>query len=124
MLGSLTVILLCQLVGEIITNVTGLPIPGPVIGMVLLFCALVFCPKQLPDDIEATGGFLLRYLALLFVPAGVGIITHLDVLARFWAPIAGAVTIGTVVTIAVTGGVMQFMNRRRAGCPVDSDDGE
>lgn len=115
MLGSLTLILLCQLLGESIAKLAKLPIPGPVLGMVLLFCALVFLPKRLPADLEATGGTLLRYLALLFVPAGVGVITHLDLLARSWAPIAGAVTIGTFITIAVTALVMQGMNRRRTG---------
>jgi holin-like protein len=111
MLGSLTLILLCQLIGEIITTVTKLPIPGPVIGMVILFCMLVICPRKMPHELEVVGGFLLRYLALLFVPAGVGIITNLDIITKFWAPIAGVIIIGTVVTIGVTGLVMQFMNR-------------
>jgi holin-like protein len=112
MLGSLTLILACQLVGEIITTLAKLPIPGPVIGMVILFFVLAFCPKKMPRELEVVGGFLLRFLALLFVPAGVGIITNLDMLSKFWAPITGVIIIGTVVTIAVTGIVMQFMNRR------------
>ncbi|MBT0664995.1 CidA/LrgA family protein [Geobacter pelophilus] len=114
MLGSLTLILLCQLIGEVITRLTKLPVPGPVIGMVLLFCGLVFCPGRMPSEIEKAGGFLLRYLALLFVPAGVGVITHLDLLLKSWAPIAGVIVIGTLATIAVTGLVMKFLNRRGA----------
>ncbi len=111
MLGSLTLILLCQLIGEIITRITRLPVPGPVIGMVILFCGLVFCPRKLPAEVETVGGFLLRYLALLFVPAGVGVIAYLDLLMRSWAPVAGAIVIGTFVTIAVTGVVMLLLNR-------------
>lgn len=114
MLGSLTLILLCQLLGEIVVKLTKLPVPGPVLGMVLLFGGLVFIPKRLPDDIETTGGALLRYLALLFVPAGVGVVTHLDLLLRSWAPIAAAVTLGTFITIAVTALAMRALNRRRA----------
>jgi holin-like protein len=114
MLGSLTLILLCQLIGEVITRLTKLPVPGPVIGMVLLFCGLAFCPGRLPSEIEKAGGFLLRYLALLFVPAGVGVITHLDLLLKSWAPIAGVIVIGTLATIGVTGLVMKFLNRRGA----------
>jgi len=111
MLAYLTLILVCQLIGEIITRVTKLPISGPVIGMVILFCWLVL-RRKMPSDLEKVGSFLLRHLPLLFVPAGVGIITHLDFLARSWAPIAAAILIGTVLTIAVTGAVMRFLNRR------------
>ncbi len=114
MLGSLTLILVCQLIGEIITRVTKLPVPGPVIGMILLFCSMVFYPRQIPSEVETVGGFLLRYLALLFVPAGVGVITHLDLLMKSWAPISGTIIIGTLATIAVTGLVMKFLNRRFA----------
>lgn len=114
MLGSLTLILICQLIGEIITRLTRIPVPGPVIGMILLFCGLVFFPRRMPSEVEAVGGFLLRYLALLFVPAGVGVITHLDLLMKSWAPLSGAIIIGTLATIAVTGLVMKFLNRRLA----------
>ena len=117
MLGSLTLILLCQLVGEIITVITGLPVPGPVIGMIILFLALVVFPGKMPRELEKVGGTLLRYLALLFVPAGVGIVTNLDFMVRSFAPIAGVIVIGTFLTIAVTGVVMQFMNRRCTSVP-------
>ena len=117
MLGALTLILLCQLAGEIITRIAGLPVPGPVIGMVILFGLLLAFPRKLPHELDPVGGFLLRYLALLFVPAGVGIIANLDLFLRSWAPIAGVVTVGTLVTIGVTGVVMQFMNRRSPAAP-------
>ena len=111
MLGSLTIILVCQLLGEIITRLTGLPVPGPVIGMLLLFCGLLL-KQRLPTELEGAANALHRYLALLFVPAGVGVITNLDLLVRSWLPLGGAVLIGTAVTIAVTGQVMQRANRR------------
>lgn len=111
MLGHLTVILLCQLAGEIIAKAARLPVPGPVIGMVILFSGLIL-RGTLPPELENVAGFLHRYLPLLFVPAGVGVITSLDLLARSWAPLAGAIIIGTGVTIAVTGLVMQLANRR------------
>ncbi|QSV44757.1 CidA/LrgA family protein [Geobacter benzoatilyticus] len=119
MLGSLTLILACQLIGEIITRLTGIPVPGPVIGMVLLFCGLVFFPRKVPKEVETAGGFLLRYLALLFVPAGVGVITNLDLLMKSWLPISGTIIIGTLATIAVTGLVMQSLNRRCAASGED-----
>lgn len=69
--------------------------------------------NKMPKELESVGGFLLRYLSLLFVPAGVGVITNLDLLVKSLAPIAGAIIIGTMVTIAVTGLVMQYLNRRQ-----------
>ncbi len=110
MLGYLTLILLCQLIGEIVARLAKLPIGGPVIGMVLLFCWLLF-RKGMPSELESVGGFLLRSLPLLFVPAGVGVIVHIDFLMKFWAPFAGAIIIGTVITVAVTGAVMQLLNQ-------------
>jgi holin-like protein len=112
MLKYLTLILFCQLIGEIAVKMTKLPIPGPVIGMVILFCGLIL-HRGIPSELEAVGGFFLRYLPLLFVPAGVGIITSLDLLMKSWAPFAGAIIIGTIITISVTGLTMQFLNRRR-----------
>lgn len=111
MLGYLTLILCCQLLGEIITRITKMPIPGPVIGMVILFGWLTF-RQGIPSDLATVGGVLLRYLPLLFVPAGVGVISYLDLLVKSWAPITAAILIGTLVTIAVTGAVMQLLHRR------------
>jgi len=113
MLGYLTLILLCQLSGEIIAKMAKLPVPGPVIGMVILFLILSFIGKT-PKELDIVGDFLLGYLPLLFVPAGVGVITNLDILIKSWIPITGAIIIGTGVTIAVTGLLMEFLNRRRA----------
>lgn len=113
MLGYLTVILVCQLLGEVITRLTGLPVPGPVIGMLILFCGLI-CAQRLPADLEGTANSLHRYLALLFVPAGVGVVTHLELLQRSWLPLLGSILIGTALTIGVTGLVMQRALRSRA----------
>jgi holin-like protein len=110
-IGNITLILFCQLIGEIFTKLTKLPIPGPVIGMVILFCGLLL-RRKMPSELETVGGFLHRYLPLLFVPAGVGIITNVDLLIKSWAPLVGAIVIGTAITIAVTGIVMQLLNRR------------
>jgi len=112
MLSYLTIILFCQLIGEIFVRMTKLPIPGPVIGMVILFCGLVL-RRGIPSELETLGGFLHQYLPLLFVPAGVGIITNLDLLMKSWAPFAGAIIIGTIITIAVTSVVMQFLSRHQ-----------
>lgn len=112
MLPSLTILLLCQLAGEVIARLFKLPIPGPVIGMMLLFTGLVI-RRGIPENLEKTGTTLLSHLSLLFIPAGVGVTVHLKLLADEWLPIAVALVVSTVITLAVTGLVMQALARGR-----------
>ncbi|HVI51580.1 MAG TPA: CidA/LrgA family protein [Candidatus Sulfotelmatobacter sp.] len=113
MLAYITLLLGCQLAGEVLVRLSGLPIPGPVVGMVILFIGLVV-RGRVPVEMEKVTGTLLRYLSLLFVPAGVGVVVHLKRLSDAILPVAGAVIVGTLITIAVTGVVMQRMNRKGA----------
>jgi len=106
MLRYLTVLLVCQLVGETIVTGLELPIPGPVLGMAILFLALVLRRSETPG-LDGFSRGLLQHLGLLFVPAGVGVVLHLQLLAEAWLPIAGALLFGTAVTIVVTGWLMQ-----------------
>ena len=112
MLPSLTILLLCQLAGEVLARLFKLPIPGPVIGMMLLFAGLVI-RRGIPEPLEKTGTTLLSHLSLLFIPAGVGVTVHLKLLADEWLPIAVALVVSTVITLAVTGLVMQALARGR-----------
>lgn len=116
MLGSLTLLLLCQLIGEITVRATGLPLPGPVLGMTLLFAGLLV-RGEIPQPLADTAGALLRNLSLLFVPAGVGVMIHLSLVAREWLPIAAALIGSAVLTVAVTALVLQLASRllRRSG---------
>lgn len=106
----LTLILVCQLIGETIQVATGLPVPGPVIGMALLFSGLLV-HKRLPDGLGEAAGGLLRHLALLFVPAGVGVMLHVPRLSDEWWPILLAIVPGTLIAIAVTGLLVQWLGR-------------
>lgn len=106
MLRYLTILLVCQLLGEIIVTGLDLPIPGPVLGMALLFLGLVIRRGETPG-LDGFSRGLLQHLGLLFVPAGVGVVLHLQLLAEAWLPIAGALLLGTAVTILVTGWLMQ-----------------
>ena len=101
MLPSLTVLLLFQLAGEVLVQLLRLPVPGPVLGMGLLF-AVLFAPRWLPQELRQTAGNLLQHLSLLFVPAGVGIIQHARRVSEEWIPIAVALVLSAVITIAVT----------------------
>jgi holin-like protein len=106
MIESLTLLLVCQLIGEAIVRLADLPVPGPVIGMVLLFAYLAV-RKAVPEDLGKTAGGLLDHLSLLFVPAGVGVILHLDLVAAEWPAIGAALIVSTLATIAVTALLMR-----------------
>ncbi len=110
MLVSLTQLLVCQLIGEVIARVLGLAIPGPVIGMGLLL-VLLLCLRSIPKKLESTAEGILSHLSLLFVPAGVGVLAHLTVLGNEWKAIIGSLVGSTVITVLVTGWVLQRLYR-------------
>jgi len=117
MLEALTLILVCQLIGEVCVLFAGLPVPGPVLGMLLLL-AWLFVRGDLPESVGKTADTLLSHLSLLFVPAGVGVLVHWERMRGQWAAIAAALVLGTLVTLAVTAAAMLAVNRligRRGG---------
>lgn len=109
-LGFITLLLVYQLIGEVISKGLDLPLPGPVVGMALLFATLVV-KGGLPDDLKGTADGLLKHLSLLFVPAGVGVILHLHLLRAEWQAISAALVFSTIATIAVTALVMVGLAR-------------
>lgn len=111
MLGTLTLLLLCQLAGELAARLLHLPIPGPVLGMLLLFAGLLL-RGGVPAAIQDTAGGLLRHLSLLFVPAGVGVMVHVTRLETEALPIIVALFGSTLFGIAVTAKVMAFLLSR------------
>lgn len=111
MLGALTALLVCQLAGEVAARALGLPVPGPVVGMAILFAALVL-RGGIPDPLRNTAAELLRHLSLLFVPAGVGVLSHFGRIGAEWPAIGAALVVSTLATIAVTGVVLGFLLRR------------
>ncbi|EIM25946.1 CidA/LrgA family protein [Microvirga lotononidis] len=108
MIVSLTVILLCQLLGEIVTHGFGWPLPGPVLGMLFLLVALSLRDRirtKIPEfgrALDSTGKGLLAHLSLLFIPASVGVIQRLDVLAEYGVGLGVALVVSTFVTLVVT----------------------
>lgn len=110
MIEALTVLLIFQLIGTIIAHAAGWPIPGPVIGLVLLLGLLAWRGGPSARLHETSQG-LLRQLGLLFVPAGVGIVDELHVLKVDALAIAVAVPISTLLALAVTGFLMQLMTK-------------
>lgn len=100
MILHLTALLLFQLAGEALSRGFALPLPGPVIGMALLFVTLLIIPR-LAEAITPTARVLLAHLSLLFVPAGVGVVGHLDRLGSDGPAIGLAIVGSTVLAILV-----------------------
>lgn len=129
MVGAVTLLLACQLVGEIIQVATGVPFPGPVIGMALLFAGLVMRRRvvaesdgpETPAALHATAGGLLGHLSLLFVPAGVGVMLYLPLVANEWLAISVSLVASTVATIALTALVMRGLARLTRAADAETD---
>ena len=111
MLESLAVLLFCQLMGELTVRALELPVPGPVVGMAILFFGLMI-RGNIPEPLAQTANGLLAQLSLLFVPAGVGVMTHLTLLGEQWLPLSVSLIASTLLTIAVTGLLMQHLAAR------------
>jgi holin-like protein len=128
MIASLSLILLCQLAGEVFVRGLNLPMPGPVIGLLLLlvlllardrFKILARGPLQ-QDGVENASRGLLAHLSLLFVPAGVGVVQKLDLIAEHGIAIIVILAVSVVVTLLVTVATFRLASRlmtRNEGAP-------
>jgi len=99
-LQGLAWLLTMQSLGELASRGLGLPFPGPVIGMLLLLLALRW--PVVREPVAACAGFLLSHLSLLFVPVGVGVMTHLGLLSQYGLRMLLVIVLSTWVGLAVT----------------------
>ena len=114
-LHGLALLLLCQSAGEVVARLlaqrAGLPLPGPVLGMLALVAVLAW-QQHRPAVARAVGSAadgLLGHLSLLFVPVGVGVITHFALIARHGPRMAVALVLSTVLGLAVTALVLRAL---------------
>jgi len=113
MLEALATLLVLQTIGEVLSYLLRLPVPGPVLGMVLLLVVLMARPATVAR-LRPTALELLRHLSLLFVPAGVGVMLHVARIADEWLPIVVSLLVSTALAIAVTALVVTWTARRFA----------
>jgi putative effector of murein hydrolase LrgA (UPF0299 family) len=128
MIRALTLLLVCQLAGEICSHALGLPVPGPVIGLALLAAGAMIHARIIgadtaeieKTDLGVTASALLGSLGLLFVPAGVGIVQQLPLIGGYALAIIVALLVSTVLTLLVTVYVFVFVKRALApGASID-----
>jgi putative effector of murein hydrolase LrgA (UPF0299 family) len=108
-LRGITWLLLLQSIGEVISRALHLPLPGPVVGMLLLLFALRW--PIVHQSVQGVAEFLLQHLSLLFVPVGVGVMTHLDVLGQYGVRIAIVIVLSTWISLGVTAWVLRALMR-------------
>jgi holin-like protein len=109
-ISALSALLVFQLTGEVLARWLDLPVPGPVLGMLLLFVFLVLRGGP-GDELRTTSQTLLQHLSLLFVPAGTGIMVHLHRVADEWLALTLSLLVSTVATLVVTALVMKLCLR-------------
>jgi holin-like protein len=111
-LSGFTWLLVFQCAGEVLVRLAGLPIPGPVAGMALLFGALLLRKRE-PRALAAAAAGLGQHLSLLFVPAGVGVMMYVGRVTTEWLPIVAALLVSTVLAIAATALTFAWLVRRQ-----------
>jgi holin-like protein len=99
--------------GEILQKLFSLPIPGAVLGLIMLFIAL-YAKIIKVEMIEDITEFLLSHMSFLFVPAGVGLITSLGIISRQWVAFSVILIVSTAVVWIVTAYVVKALGGRRA----------
>ena len=110
MFYTLAVLLLFQCLGEALAFALQLSIPGPVIGMLFLFFALLLSPR-LMEKVEESSHHVLKHMSLFFIPAGVGIMVSASGIAQHWLALLTAIVVSTLLTLAVTAISMQWLTK-------------
>ena len=105
-------LLVLQSAGELISRGLDLPIPGPVVGLILMLLALNAASVREP--VGTCADFLLSHLSLLFVPVGVGVMTHLGLLGEYGGRMLIVIVLSTWIGLAVTALVLRALMKRQA----------
>lgn len=116
MIDALLALLFCQFTGEVLVRSLALPVPGPVVGMALLFVALLWRDrvsgtKEPPEALVHASNALLGNLSLLFVPAAVGVIRYGSLFWSHGLVMLAAILGSTILTLAVTALVFRTTHR-------------
>ena len=114
-LRGLAWLLAFQSAGELLSRWLHLPFPGPVVGMILLLTALRW--RVVREPVSVCAEFLLSHLSLLFVPVGVGVMTHLSLVSQYGIRILAVLVLSTLAGLAVTVLGLHLLQRRADNRP-------
>ncbi|MES2877151.1 MAG: CidA/LrgA family protein [Pseudomonadota bacterium] len=114
MVYAIAALFVFQLLGEVLVQWAGLPLPGPLAGMLLLFAALIL-HGRVPEQLGRTTATLLQHMMLLFIPAIAGVVLHFNRVAEEWLPFLVACVVGAAVTLVVTALTLHWLLKRKSG---------
>ena len=110
-LRGLAWLLAFQSIGELLARGLSLSFPGPVIGMMLMLGALRW--QVVREPVEVCASFLLSHLSLLFVPVGVGVMTHISLISQYGFRMLAVVVASTLAGLLVTVTTLHWLRDRR-----------
>jgi holin-like protein len=116
-LYGFALLLLCQSAGEALSRLAQLPLPGPVVGLLLLWVLLNLPALRTP--VAAVAEPLLSHLSLLFVPVGVGVVAHLGLVGQFGGRMLAAIVLSTWAGMAVAALVLRALLPAGAARPLE-----
>ena len=111
-LRGLAWLLAFQSAGELLSRGLQLPFPGPVVGMLLLLAALRW--QVVREPVSSCADFLLAHLSLLFVPVGVGVMTHFSLVSQYGFRMLAVVVLSTLAGLLVTVLTVHWLRERNA----------
>jgi len=111
MLYAIAALLFCQLVGEVLVFLLGIPLPGPLAGMLVMLAGLCVIGR-LPEKLRTTSNGLLGHLMLWLIPTVAGVMTQYDAISRDWLPFIAACVGATALTLVVSAATFRFMLAR------------
>ncbi|EQC54380.1 MAG: CidA/LrgA family protein [Lactococcus cremoris] len=101
-------------IGNVISNVFRLPVPGSILGMILLFLALQFKLLEF-RHVDEAGSFLINNMTILFLPAGVGIMAKWNLISHFWAQILLIVVGALIINMLILGKLVEWIKVKFEG---------
>lgn len=119
-LRSFILIYACLYVGIFVATLLPIAIPGSIIGMLVMFTllALQILP---PQWVKPSSHLLMRYMALLFVPIGVGVMQYYDVLKAQFGPIVISCLVSTLAVMLVVGWSSQWVHGKKTVPSAEED---
>lgn len=106
------ILLIFYFLGQAISYLIGGLLPGNIIGMILLFAALYFKLIK-PSYLRSIARGLTKNMAILFIPAGVGLMTSTDLISKYWLILIVSCFISSILIIAVVALIQQKLENRR-----------
>ena len=114
-IGQLAIILAVYLSGLLIKIFFNLPLPGSIIGL-LIMLALLHLKIVKVDNIKEVSSFFLDNMMFFFIPATVGIMASYHILDGVLFQVVGLIMISVVITISITALVVQYIAKRKDKC--------